>query len=423
MLAARKQLSPGLYRVEGAARLRVVSGSLYALGRIYAAGDEMVVPRGLTFCLKCDGECTVEVLGGTLVEAKPEEEVIDKWRELAEGLATRGKILVVGETDSGKTTFSTFLLNTALSRGLSVALIDADVGQNDVGWPGTIALAFPSKPVSWLGELEPAAIYFVGSNTPMGCEDAVVSGVLKLLRKASGRDVIIVNTDGWVSDRRALSYKSRLVESVEPDTLVVMEGGGASEALARMFEGTDVRVVRVPTPPAAKGKERELRKARREMSYLDLLSRASVKLLKLGEVRLWGLYTFNGQYDPKLSDVLSTLIGFKVRAEVCGNVIVLAVSDDVACKKLHEVREHVAKLLNREVYISCLSGVKGALAGLLDARLEHVGVGVVEEINLDAGVIKLRTPFDTERVRVVVLGRLRVSEGGVERERGPLPIA
>jgi len=423
MLAAKKELCAGLYRVEGPARLRVERGSFYALGRFYERGCELVVPRGLMICLKVIERCTVEVAGGALTEAKPEEEVIDRWRELAENLTERGRVVVVGETDSGKTTFSTFVLNTALSKGLSVALIDADVGQNDVGWPGTLALAYPSKPVSWLGELEPSAIYFVGSNTPMGCEDAVILGVTKLLRKASSKDLVLINTDGWVADRRALLYKARLVESTEPDALVVMEGTGASEALARVFENTKIRVVRAPTPPAAKGKERELRKMRRELSYLDLLGKATVKQVKLKDIRLWGAYTFNGRHDPKLSAALTVLMGFEVYVEDCGNAVVLVASDEQACRKLQDAKEQLAKLLNKEVYVSCLSGVKGVIVGLVDERLEHVGVGVLEGIDVKEGVVKLRTPFEVEGVRALILGRLKISEGGVERERGTPPLA
>lgn len=423
MISTKKQMNAGLYRVEGPAKLRVESGSFYALGRVYSQGNELVVPRGLVVCLKVETPCIVEISGGVMTEAKLEEEVIDQWKVLAETLAEPGRILVVGETDSGKTTFSTFILNTALSKGLSVALIDADVGQNDVGWPGTVALAYPPKPVSWLGELEPAAIYFVGSNTPMGCEDAVIVGVVKLMRKASGRDLVVVNTDGWIADRRALSFKARLVESVEPDTLVVMEGSGASEALARMFEGTKVRVVRAPTPPAAKAKERALRKMRREMSYMELLSKATVKQLKLREVKLWGHYTFNGRYDPRLSAALSAIMGFDVHAEECGSIVVLIASDDSACRKLQEAREQLAKLLNKETYTSCLSVTKGALVGLLDDRLECIGIGIVEEVNIRDGVIKMKTPFNVEGVRAIVFGRLRVSKEGIERERGPPPIA
>lgn len=423
MLPVKRQLGGGLYRVEGPMRLRVLEGSFYALGRSYAAGDELIVPRGGIVCLKVEERCLIDHFGGTINEAKPEEEVIDEWKSLAEGLAAPGRVVVVGEVDSGKTTFSTFLLNTALTKGLKVALIDADLGQNDVGWPGTVALALPEHPVSWLGELEPSAFYFVGTNTPMGCEDAVILGVSKLLRSVSGKDLVIVNTDGWVFEKRALTYKCRLVEAVEPSALVVMKGTGAAEAIAQVFKGANIRVVRAPTPPAARGKERELRKMRRELSYIDLLRKSSVRTISLGRVKLWASYTFNGQRDEKLGLALSELLGFEVYAEVCGNVVVLTVAGEKEYRKLIELKEQISKLTDKEVVVSCLSGLKGFLVGFMNDRLEHVGIGVLEEVDLKEGVVKVRTPFNTEGVSVLIVGRLRLTEEGAERERGLPPLA
>ncbi|MEM2185704.1 MAG: Clp1/GlmU family protein [Thermofilaceae archaeon] len=424
MLPERHRLEKGLYRVEGPARVKVIEGfGFYALGQVFSVGRELVVPRGYTICIEVGEWCTIEVSGGRLSQAKPDEEVVDKWRMLAQSIAAPGRVLVVGEVDSGKTTFSTYLLNTAIAKGLSVAVIDADVGQNDIGWPGTIALALPEKPVSWLGELEPKAFYFIGTNTPAGCEDAVVVGLTKLLREASGRDLVIVNTDGWVGDRRALAFKCRIVEVVEPTTLVVMEGTGASEPIARIFEETDIRVVRAPTPAAARGKERELRKLRRELSYLSLLKESAVKAISLEKARLWATYTFNGRRDEKLSLMLSTLLGFEVNAEVCGNVVVLTTLGEKEYKRLLEFKDQVSKLANRDVLVSHLGGLKGYLVGIANERLEHVGIGVIEEVDPTNKIVKVRTPFDREGAKILLLGKIRLSEDGVERERSMPPIA
>lgn len=424
MLPEKRRLGKGLFRVEGPARVRVVEGSgFYALGQEYKIGRELIVPRGYTACIEVDDWCTIEIAGGRLSEAKPEEEVISKWRALAEHLAAPGSVLVIGEVDSGKTTFSTYLLNTALAKGVSVALIDADVGQNDVGWPGTIALALPERHVSWLGELDPKAFYFVGTNTPLGYEDAIIVGLSKLLREASRRDMIIVNTDGWVSDKRALAFKCRMIEAVEPTVLVVMEGTGSSEPIARIFEGTGIRIVRAPTPPAAHGKERELRKLRRELSYLNLLRESTVKVINLEKVRLWATYTFNGQRDEKLSSALSAILGFEVNAEVCGNVVVLVTVGEKEYKKLLELKDQVSKFVNHDILVSYIGGLKGYLIGLANEKLEHIGVGVIEEVDPASKIIKVRTPFEVERAKLLLVGRIRLTEEGAERERGIPPIA
>ncbi|RLE87331.1 MAG: hypothetical protein DRJ96_00010 [Thermoprotei archaeon] len=426
MLPSRKHLVKGLYRAEGPARLKVVEGGFYALGRVFEKGDALVVPRGIVTCIEVDAECIVEgVIGGSLSEARPEEEVIGVWRELSEEVVSRGgRVVVVGEVDSGKTTFSTFLVNTALSRGLKVAFIDADVGQNDVGYPGTIALAVPTAPLSWLGELEPLALYFVGSNTPSGCEDAVILGLCKLLRRAESYDVVVVNTDGWVADRRARMYKARLIEAVMPDTLVVMEGTGASEPLARMFETSRIQVVRAPTPPGAKGKERELRKMRRELAYLDLLRKSAVRRLDVKAIRFWGVCSLNGGVrDEKLESVLSSLLGVEARVEVCGGVMAVIVGDERSYRTVLDAKRELVKLVRREVVVTNLGRLKGLLVGLLDEELECVGVGVVEEVEPHKGYVKLRTPVSVDRVRLIVPGQLRISEEGVERERGLPPLA
>lgn len=418
MHAVRKYFREGLYRVEGPAKLVVKSGDFYALGRFYGEKDELIIPRGIVICLKVDSSCTLDIVGGIISEAKPEEEVIDIWKKMSDEIVRPGRIVIVGETDSGKSTFSTFLLNTALRKGLSVAIIDADVGQNDVGLPGTVALAFPQETVSWLGELDPVSIYFVGSNSPLGLEDSIIVGVVRLVKLACDKDLIIVNTDGWINDKRALQYKARLIEAVDADTLVVMEGGGASEPMAKIFERTKVTVVRVPTPPASKGKERELRKLRRELSYLGLLQKSSVKTIDLDKVKFWGVYSFNGRPDPKMSNILSYILGFNVYVENCGNYIVVVVKDEKDCKKIEESREQLSKLVGKNVYITCLNELQGILVGLINERLEHVGVGVLEELNLEERVVKLRTPYDLDNVCLLLLGRLRLTKEGVEREKG-----
>lgn len=425
MLPSRRQLTNGLYRVEGAAKLKVLEGCFYALGRYFRKGDELVIPKGSVTCIDVKSECTIEgFIAGSIDEARPEEEVIYAWRSLSDDLTSKkSKIMVIGEPDSGKTTFSTFLVNTALSKGLKVAFIDADVGQNDIGWPGTIALALPTRPLSWLGELESAAIYFVGSNTPNGCEDAVLVGVRKILEKTTSCSLTVINTDGWVTGKQAILYKAKFVETVNPDTLVVMRGTGSADCIAKMFEHTGIDVIYAPTPPMAKCKGKELRKIRRDLAYLDFLLNSTVKHLSLDKVRFYGTYTLNLQPDPMLEKLLDSLLSFEVWVESGNNVVVLAINSGQAYKRALEMREQLSKALGKEVYISNIEGLKGLLVGFLDQKLEHVGVGVIEEVNLPDKIVKVRTPFSVDNVRLLIPGLLKVTERGLEREKSPLPLA
>ena len=47
-------------------------------------------------------------------------------------------MLIVGNTDTGKSTFGAYIINEALKIGLRPAIIDADIGQGDLAPPNTI---------------------------------------------------------------------------------------------------------------------------------------------------------------------------------------------------------------------------------------------------------------------------------------------
>src|SRR5918999_822328 len=48
--------------------------------------------------------------------------------------------MVIGEGDTGKTTLVTALANALVERGFRVAVLDADLGQSEIGPPTTIGL-------------------------------------------------------------------------------------------------------------------------------------------------------------------------------------------------------------------------------------------------------------------------------------------
>lgn len=404
-----------LYTVEGPAKIRVLSGSLYAVGRVLRQNDELIVPREIVLCIDALEDTVIEAISASAPQrADRGTEVLDTWRELSERVVGEGKtVIVVGETDSGKTTFSTFLINTALSRGARVAFIDADVGQNDVGLPGTLSLSFPARHVSWPSELEPAYMCFVGSNTPYGKVDVILIGLLELLEKCGDADTIIVNTDGWLSDSRALSYKAYMIKAVKPDVVVVMRGLGGAQPLIRMLENSRVKVVEAPSPTSFK--ERDLRRLRRRMSYLRLLREGDVKKLSLDDVRFFGTRVFNGvALNEEVTRKIGELVNGAVYAEVVGEELYVATGENGVFSRIIEKRDEISSLVRKRVTAVNTADLKGLLVGLLDENLDCVGVALLEELNPEKRVIKLRTNADLKNVRFLVPGILKLLEDGSE---------
>lgn len=93
--------------------------------------------------------------------------------ELLPGLQTlpRGATaLLLGGTDTGKTTWTRQAVADLTQLGLTVAVVDCDPGQGEIGPPGTVGvgLAAPGSEYRSLRDLTPLASYFVGAISPCG---------------------------------------------------------------------------------------------------------------------------------------------------------------------------------------------------------------------------------------------------------------
>ncbi|NLE76162.1 MAG: hypothetical protein GX605_05350 [Chloroflexi bacterium] len=83
------------------------------------------------------------------------------------------RIMVLGASDSGKSTFAGYLFQRVQADGRDAAFLDADLGQSTVGLPTTVNLAAPQGPLRLVQEgapfpPRPGGSSFVGSVTPRG---------------------------------------------------------------------------------------------------------------------------------------------------------------------------------------------------------------------------------------------------------------
>ncbi len=80
-----------------------------------------------------------------MVALNPKLEILPEWVLAAEALLARpGIAVVLGTSDSGKTTLCRILAEHWRIAGRTVGLVDADIGQSSIGPPATTALAIIS---------------------------------------------------------------------------------------------------------------------------------------------------------------------------------------------------------------------------------------------------------------------------------------
>jgi len=135
-----------------------------------------------------------------------------EWYALLDVLKEeKGIAILLGATDTGKSTLAKFLISNLCQKGLKVALVDADIGQSFLGPPATIGFSVFKSDPNWQLIFSPPEIFFVGSITPEGHFPIQLKGVKRMLEKAPsyGADVILVDTRICIGPRSSRIKKKK----------------------------------------------------------------------------------------------------------------------------------------------------------------------------------------------------------------------
>jgi polynucleotide 5'-hydroxyl-kinase GRC3/NOL9 len=151
-------------------------------------------------------------------------------------------VFVIGETDTGKSTFARYLFSQIVQTGLQAAFLDGDPGQSTLGPPGTLSLVVSAAgPGEAVGQAEsrcgrdrfflpqgfpaPAVCRrsFVGSVSPHGHFLEMLLGAERLVAAAreAGAQAVVYDTCGLV-DMAHGGYTLKLakIELLRPATVL-----------------------------------------------------------------------------------------------------------------------------------------------------------------------------------------------------------
>jgi polynucleotide 5'-hydroxyl-kinase GRC3/NOL9 len=279
--------------------------------------SRIIVPRGkqtpieirsassLAVWLGQDGD--VEELRGSTIPLS--------WREAASVLAEleEGIAIVIGGGDAGKTTLSAFLANTLHGEGASVAVVDADIGQTDLGPPTTMAAGEVATYLVNLSQVKPSERIFIGLTSPGYVKAKVIRSVNRLVRcHARPGMLVIVNTDGWVSGSEAVDYKLQMLNELKPDIAL---GIGGDDGTSEILEAGDCTTLLVGSPDIRKERTQVDRRELRALGYHKYLAGSSVKVFSLHGTRLRSALSYEALNLNRLSrsqveDLKGAVMGF-----------------------------------------------------------------------------------------------------------------
>ncbi len=191
------------------------------------SNNQVSVGVGKILPFEIGSGCKIDIKGGKSRLVSSYDFGTAIWHQIIqriflENVITVRKILIVGDTDTGKSTLATYITNEALKKGYRPGIIDADIGQGDLAPPNAIGAAVVTEQVTDLRGVNTQFYEFVGNINPFGFEELIIKAVKRILAKiTTACDICIINTDGYILNT-GIEYKVRMAKEIRSDMLVCL---------------------------------------------------------------------------------------------------------------------------------------------------------------------------------------------------------
>jgi polynucleotide 5'-hydroxyl-kinase GRC3/NOL9 len=216
--------------------------------------------------------------------------------------------VIVGAGDTGKTTLAAQLASALAAGGARVAVVDADVGQSEIGPPTTVGLGAVTRPLARLHDADLLALEFIGDTSPV----RRIAQTATATALAEGFAHVIVDTGGLVEGALGLALKRAKLRAVDPDLVIVVQRRDESEPLARALgAGERPSVLRVAASRAARRRTQTQRRLFRNAALQEYFQSATSIGMPIERVE--------SSAAPPLAVVPGLLVGvFSVEGETLG---------------------------------------------------------------------------------------------------------
>ncbi len=352
-------------------------------------------------------DCRVEVEGEYI--AVKGSTIPESWKEL-DGFE---RIFLIGETDSGKSSLATWLINSVEGEA---GVIDADIGQADIAHPGAMGIGV-ARNVPFLKHVKMVDGFFTGTISPMGREARCIRGFSKLCRKLDMFNVSarIVDTTGWVKGKKARDYKLAKIEAFSPD-LVVFVGmeKDAVEVYSENIDGCEIKLVESFVP---KKRDRESRLEIRSSLYKEWFEECDEFEVRGKDLR--GTTLFKGEkLEREALEVLSVFgeVVFAEKGSYFLNVCVRGI--EISHEAIRAVKEVFGV---EEVTVFDESWLNGLMCGIysnINGMERYVCPGIVKDVDFERGILKVDAKEVPGNFRVE-FGEFRLVDGKEEFVRLP----
>jgi polynucleotide 5'-hydroxyl-kinase GRC3/NOL9 len=249
-----------------------LAGTAYVLGKDVSNSD-VLVGAGKILPFEIDSLCQINIKleeGGESWLADQYDAGTTMWQQIVNKILIEKfrTILLIGDTDTGKSSLATYIVNLALKKYLKPAVIDADMGQGDLAPPTAIGGTIIENPITDLRNLNAQFYEFVGNTSPVGFEDVTINAIKQIVKKiAIDSDICIINTDGYIHNN-GIDYKVKMAKKLRSDLVVCLGEKCIFESFRSKYSSL-VLYSKGPTKTVKSRIERNQRRLNQFLRYID----------------------------------------------------------------------------------------------------------------------------------------------------------
>jgi polynucleotide 5'-hydroxyl-kinase GRC3/NOL9 len=272
---------------------------------------------------------------------------------LSKDLIQKGICLILGASDTGKTTLAEALAKH-LAKHQPVGIIDADIGQSHIGPPATVGWAVVDNPQINFSKLTVGGISFVGDVTPVGHLLQLTAAITQCVQQVSeATELIIIDTPGFIYGPAAAALWWAVQRILKPRLILAVQRGDELNYILSGLRFFDLQLEPVKSPPQLPSKSPQDRQNYRRSQFISYFRNA-------------------GPYNISLSNI--------------------AVQPGLN--------------LQRESFIN-------RVVGLRNENSIDMAIGVITDWQDDRGIVVVRAPkIDIRQIRCLVIGDITIDISG-----------
>ena len=241
---------------------------------------------------------------------------------LSKNLKQKGICLILGASDTGKTTLAEALAKH-LAKNQPVGIIDADIGQSHIGPPATVGWAVVDNP---LVRAEPAGarqinfskltvggISFVGDITPVGHLLQLTAAIVQCFQRISKlTELIIIDTPGFVRGPAAAALWWTVQRILQPELILAVQRNDELQCILGGLQSVGHRLERIECPPQMPTKSPQERQKYRQNQFNKYFRDSCLYNINLSEVAVQRSRNLSSPQDAlRRNSLISRLVALR----------------------------------------------------------------------------------------------------------------